>query len=173
MIPVLHKSMESCSAILHKWFFSAALCWRDFVALPSTLKSSKASLLDVNQGHTWPGHSLNFPFLSFFFCDVRSKFWDRGFAGKFSLLSSFSRLRIIFSFRFWVYKCAVMVPSINVISPTPFALLQSHNNSLPPPCFTVDTMQSWPDLQHAGPHLTVEALCFLCSLSIPFVFLYA
>ncbi len=34
--------MLRCSAFLHRWFFSAALCWRGFVAQLSALKYIKA-----------------------------------------------------------------------------------------------------------------------------------
>ena len=50
------------------------------------------------------------------------------------------------SLSYW--NIPLMAPSINVISPTPFALMQPHTFTLPPPCFTVGTIyslwQSWP-----------------------------
>lgn len=58
------------------------------------------------------------------------------------LLPSFWRLRVILSASILVYPQAFMVPSINVISPTPFALMQPHIITLPPLCFTVGTMHS-------------------------------
>ena len=64
------------------------------------------------------------------------------------LLPSFWRLRVIFSASILVYPQAFMVPSLNVISPTPLTLMQPHITTLPPLCFTVGTMhspwQSWP-----------------------------
>ncbi len=78
-------------------------------------------------GHTWIGHSFQFFTLCVIFgvCLGSLSCW------KTSLLPSFLRLGGIFSLSIWVCKLAFMVPSINVISPTPFALMQhisAHSN---------------------------------------------
>ncbi len=46
----------------------------------------------------------------------------------------------IFSFSIEQYICEFMMPSMKCSSPTPAALMQPHIRTLPPPCFTVGTM---------------------------------
>lgn len=55
-------SVERCSVILHKLFFSAALCCRAFVALPSALKYFKGLFFFYwiqIRGRTCLGHSFH------------------------------------------------------------------------------------------------------------------
>lgn len=91
-------------------FFSAALCWRGFVALPSASKYSKDILLDVPYWARLYFFLLVWAFLVF---------WQG-----ISLLLSFLRLGITFLFIMWIYKLAFLVPSVNVISPTTVKLWQ-------------------------------------------------
>ena len=67
--------------------------------------------------------------------------------------------------QFFMYPQAFMVPSITVISPTPFALVQPYIITLPPPCY--DTVlwlcircgsPGQVQVKHAGPHLSQTAL---------------
>ncbi len=46
----------------------------------------------------------------------------------------------IFSFSIEQYICEFMMPSMKCSSPTPAALMQPHIRTMPPPCFTVGTM---------------------------------
>ena len=100
--------------------------------------------------HTWPGlrHSCVILATCFGFILTLMILWN-------ILLSSF--WRVILSAIILLHAHAFMVPSINVISPTRFALMQPHIITLPPPCFTVETMHCSPGqvhTKHAGLHLS-------------------
>lgn len=101
------------SDVLHWWFFSAVLCWRGFVALLSVFGFKSGDML---------GQVMVF----YFFMIITV--WD--------LLPSFLRVGDIFLVSILVNKCAFIVSSINVISPTPFPLMQPYINALSHLCFT-------------------------------------
>ena len=83
------------------------------IALPFSLKYSKGALWDSSQATLGQARS----FFSFFrnSCVI--------LAVRFSLLPSFWRLGVILSDSILVNPQAFLVPSLNVISPTPFALM--------------------------------------------------
>lgn len=64
--------MERCSLIAHRWFSSAALYWRGFVALASALKYSRDVVLDWGQETYFVRISLSivFFFKKVWFCTV-------------------------------------------------------------------------------------------------------
>ena len=151
-IPVLHTFLERCSAILHRQFLAARF-WRGCVALPFSLKYPKGVLLDSSQDTCLAGHSF---FACRNPCMILAKCFGLLSCWHISLLPSFWRLGVILSACILVYSQAFMVPSINVISSTPFALMQPCVIILPPLCFTFGTMHSPGQVhaKHAGPHLS-------------------
>ena len=142
-----HKCLERCSAILQRQFcFTLGGC----VALPvSTFKKLKG-VLDSSQAIYLARLSC---FLEILECAL-----DRYHAEIFLFCQSFWVLGVILSANILVYPQAIMVPSVNVISPTPLALMQP-SITLPLPCFTVRlcTHCGSPGQvygKHAGPHLS-------------------
>lgn len=121
------------------WFFSAALCCRACVALPSTWKYSKGVLLDSGQGTQLS--------LSFYFGG-----WDR-----FISLSVFRYVNLLLcGVSLILDELLFMLSSKNVIS-----LSQScgfHISTFPPPCVSAGTERS---LWWTGPHQTCSATSHL------------
>ena len=70
--------------------------------------------------HTWPGHSLHFFFFFTNCCVILAVCVGSLSCWNLPLLPSFWSLGVILSASF-------MVPSVNVISPTPFALMQPYH----------------------------------------------
>lgn len=96
-IPVLHKYVERCSAILHGWFFSAVLCCRAFVAPPPAFKTfwGWGGPLDSSKGTYLAESELSLLFFFTTSCVILTVCRGSLLCWKMSLLPRFLTLRVI------------------------------------------------------------------------------